>query len=1229
MCHAFWITLYHMTTIQQQLWTLLLVSMFTGPRLSPRVSEALKTSGLVAPGLQNAGQPIPYRVTMPTVYVLENATIGSVIVQDIRTHLGLPTNSLVKLGPGSLTQFFRLDSDSGRLVTVASLDLEAPEICQAEKSCCRQEQANNGQQFPSGKISYADPSLNLNALSAIDAGRDFPTGDTCRMMAFILSQTGSENQLTPITRLYVTIVDLNDNAPVFRAVDDVARTPPDGKGPYSTNTHLGEIPVLKLAFSEGSAGLHIRHDLPTAYDADFALANRVKRYWLEWNRDKDKLALDSHESTTLLGAIPNVLNVDDQNGLTWANLGPFRLIYLEPGRSIALELDTELDREQKDSYQLRLVAEDGGGLRGQIRIDVDVLDVNEYTPVFADEPPTKEQLLQIKPRAIYRKRYSVKESLTTGSELGQLRAYDADQSPGSGITYRLGPGNPPGEVVNTFQIHPRTGLLKLIGTLDYEATQHYRLTVIAQDGPTSEVSQPGSRNTSPRTHSGTYRSATAIVEISVIDVNDNAPVIRFEKEDNLSPNTSGGTAATATVVSGTVSTDGSKKPYEVWIKEDLPKGSPVTFFSVTDRDLADNGRVTCSLMNWTERFRLREFTGLYGLETLDTFDREQVDFYYITIRCHDHGVPVLQTDRALLIHVEDVNDLPPVFELPVYQFHVQENSPPGTALKPVSANFPTHVTATDPDLNSTIKYSLEPRVSSSKNIGTSRPEVTGPRHDVSGAIDHQLFHIDPVSGLITTQGELDREERARLGFQVCADDGKHVTCTDVIVLLDDVNDNRPQFDRDTYVLRVEENQLSHKPILVFRVTDADAGNHGFVYDFYEDPVPTLEPKRNPISRNQTTATHEWEQFEPGSVRYHFALRENTLYVRRPLDREFRSNYHFFVTVTDSQEMSKIHSDNSITRQVYTANLTSKAEIFIDVGDVNDNAPVFIFPNSTGPSEVDQLFYLDAQSGELFVNTGQLAEKCGESLIMVVSVDDQGPPESKQSRPAPVERMLIKIEDKPTLAELIAAEARHQWRIQGETNADGRLVKHTDGSADGTLVYGALSTRTILSVVLGGSTVFLIGLLIVWMILLLYNRSRRRKHVRVPDARRFSNKPRNDPGSPQSALSGEAPDKGVLFGTLNSNKAENQYCEQFVRNVVQGGDNKPGALNVKRQTGHFQKAVRDMIRQAEFVMIDCTTASDRWLSDRVIVRKEGRSLALHLFLPARTLRMEEDDTTFPG
>ncbi|KAF8572417.1 hypothetical protein P879_00384 [Paragonimus westermani] len=1089
---------------------------------------------------------------LPEIMVPENISVGSTVLRDFRTHLNLPPKSLVKLSPGSLTQFFRLDAESGQLISMRSVDLESPEMCEAEKSCCRVEL--NGLSTSIVGESHLAPRGSLSAGTLNDHSplqnerRMTEESKPCRLMAFVLASSTVESQLAPISKLYITVIDLNDNPPVFKTENTNLR--------YELSETMSSPPKIHVAFLEGSGGLNSRQDLVLAYDADFSVTNRVKRYWLEWGEtDKENLTPTASGSISSIRS-SNPLNVDDQNGLTWSILGPFRLIYLEAGRTLALELDMELDRERQRNYHMRLIAEDGGNLRGELRILVDVIDINEFAPIFVDEFRTGGLQLPLhRQSAMYQKHYTLKESLPLGTEVGRLRATDEDDSPDKVITYRLGPGNPQNEVSKTFHLNPTTGSLVLVGLLDYERTKRYRLTVIAQDGPSVTYgSNSQAVNDQFQKTGTTYRSTTGIVEITVTDVNDNAPVIRFEKDNKMDTGVEPGTSHTRT-----------SAHHEVWIKEDIVKGSPVTYFSTLDPDSAENGRVSCNLLNWTDRFRLREFTGLYGIETVTEFDRETTDVYYVTIKCQDQGVPQLQNSQILIIHVEDVNDLPPSFSLPVYQFHVLEDSTPGTPLLPVNANYPAAVTATDPDLNSTIVYRLEPLDPNRAINMETRLGSAGS----SSIMDHLLFQIDPRLATLTTQGELDRETRAILAFHVCADDGKHSACTDVTVILDDVNDNRPIFDRDTYVLRVEENQLSSRPLVVFRVTDADINNQGFIFEFVNDGKTLSKITSSAVQKTNGSEFQQYKtQFEPGSVQHHFALRENTLYLRRPLDRELRSSYHFFIRVVDVHDFSPIREFVKAGWTVnHPQNLTSQAEIFVDVGDVNDNAPVLIFPNSTGPlgnrltvschetmgsavgrlqatdmdlgqnasvlftlihtPEVDQLFYLDTNSGELFVNTGQLEERCGQSAIMVVSADDQGSIESKKSRAAPVERLLIKLEDKPTLAEVIAAESRYKLRYSGDS-AVGSAVQNRDSST----IYSGLSARAILSVVLGGSTVFLIGLLIVWMILLVYNRSKRQKRLNQLQLTQTKRQPHNAAADPQVQATANSPER-ILYGTISS------------------------------------------------------------------------------------------------
>ncbi|CAH8544874.1 unnamed protein product [Heterobilharzia americana] len=440
------------------------------------------------------------------------------------------------------------------------------------------------------------------------------------------------------------------------------------------------------------------------------------------------------------------------------------------------------------------------------------------------------------------------------------------------------------------------------------------------------------------------------------------------------------------------------------------------------------------------------------------------------------------------------------------------------------------------------------------------------------SLDYQLFSIDPITGQIYTQGELDREQRSRLEFRVCADDGLHSTCTNVIVDLEDVNDNLPRFERDTYVVRLEENKQYYKPILLFTVSDLDSGNNGFKFNFLNDlnepqlTIQHLTSSNNTVKQKQRqrkkqihhdteiqinkSISQNFENInESGLIQKYFILRENGLYLQHTLDREEHANYHFYVQVHDLQINSST-SNNTHWNHV----LTSQAEIFIDVTDVNDNIPIFIFPNITAPtgnrltvschermgssigqiqgydpdlglngtitytliltpSDTEQLFHLDNISGELFVNTDQLNNRCGTSIILIISIDDQGPSESKISRHIPMERLIVQLEDKPTISELLVTKDKHQqsdkhWRFGSDdiiSNSDvllrdpGRLgsisksdSSNTESGMQKIIATSTFSAKTVLSIILGGSTIFLIGLLITSTILLMYNRSKRQK-----------------------------------------------------------------------------------------------------------------------------------------
>lgn len=71
---------------------------------------------------------------------------------------------------------------------------------------------------------------------------------------------------------------------------------------------------------------------------------------------------------------------------------------------------------------------------------------------------------------------------------------------------------------------------------------------------------------------------------------------------------------------------------------------------------------------------------------------------------------------------------------------------------------------------------------------------------------------------------LDREEQAIYNLLVKATDGGGRFCQAHIVLtLEDVNDNAPEFSADPYTITVFENTEPGTPLTRVQATDADAG----------------------------------------------------------------------------------------------------------------------------------------------------------------------------------------------------------------------------------------------------------------------------------------------------------------------------------------------------------------------------------------------------------------------
>lgn len=150
-------------------------------------------------------------------------------------------------------------------------------------------------------------------------------------------------------------------------------------------------------------------------------------------------------------------------------------------------VDQMLDREERDSYDLRVMATDSGTppLRAESSFTILVTDVNDNPPLF-----DQESYRQTIPEVVY-----------PGSFVLQVTARDKDHGPNGDIHYRLLKG----KNSDWFSIHPDTGIITTAMALDFESEPAPSITVVATDSGHPQL------------------SSTAKVEIVLQDINDNTP----------------------------------------------------------------------------------------------------------------------------------------------------------------------------------------------------------------------------------------------------------------------------------------------------------------------------------------------------------------------------------------------------------------------------------------------------------------------------------------------------------------------------------------------------------------------------------------------------------------------------------------------------------------------------------------------------------------------------------
>uniref|UniRef100_A0A3B5AFA8 FAT atypical cadherin 3 n=1 Tax=Stegastes partitus TaxID=144197 RepID=A0A3B5AFA8_9TELE len=483
----------------------------------------------------------------------------------------------------------------------------------------------------------------------------------------------------------------------------------------------------------------------------------------------------------------------------------------------------QLDREERNLYIINITASDGLFV-SQAMVEVTVMDTNDNSPICD--------------QAVYTA--YVPEDLPVNSVLLRIGATDADVGISAWIQYSLhGPGS------QDFSMDPDTGEIKSSVILDREVTHNYRLVAQATDG------------------GGLW--CRAEVQLAVTDVNDNPPIFTLSQyttsvyEDTVtkalltriqaidpdegpgrmvvysladsaggffSIDKASGIVALERILDREVqsayqltvcaSDQGSPLPFYslvnvtitvldindnppvferrdqlATVPEDVGVGTEVLRVYAASKDIGTNAEITYSIRSGNEhgKFHIHPLTG--AILVALPLDYETCRDYFLTVEARDGGTPPLSAITTVNINLTDVNDNVPMFSRDLYSAVVSEDATIGESVVQLQAED------VDSQQNGAILYSI----------------VSGDRHN--------QFFIDPLSGVIKVNKQLDRET-VRTHIHIHKHSPKNTPTQPSMVCRD--------------ILQVCKVYTENKPIgtsiLQFSVIDQDSSHNGPPFDFH-------------------------------------------------------------------------------------------------------------------------------------------------------------------------------------------------------------------------------------------------------------------------------------------------------------------------------------------------------------------------------------------------------------
>ncbi|XP_029627103.1 protocadherin beta-16 isoform X16 [Salmo trutta] len=363
------------------------------------------------------------------------------------------------------------------------------------------------------------------------------------MSLLLTALDGGEPQLSGTMQIHVTVLDANDNAPVFtKPVYKAAISENSQKGTFVTTVSAsdadkgtnGEVSyVIANSMNRLSTLFHINEDGDLILDGQVDY-EKARSYQIDIEAidngglsDSSKIIIDVsdvNDNSPLINLIsksgiipedsrPNtviaMMSVNDpdseSNGKVNCGINeniPFTIKSTSNG-FYSLVTDSDLDRERASEYNISVTCSDEGvpSLSSSVTLTLQISDVNDNAPVFE--------------RSSY-EAYII-ENNTPGLSIFTVKARDADWNQNARVSYILDDSSVNGVPVSSYvSVSADSGVIHAVRSFDYEQIKDFQFRVKAQDGGSPPL------------------SSNVTVKLMIQDQNDNAPQVLYPVQTSSS-----------------------------------------------------------------------------------------------------------------------------------------------------------------------------------------------------------------------------------------------------------------------------------------------------------------------------------------------------------------------------------------------------------------------------------------------------------------------------------------------------------------------------------------------------------------------------------------------------------------------------------------------------------------------------------------------------------------------